>query len=402
MPEKVQEIPKKPNILVIWGDDIGIVSLSCYSHGLMGYHTPNIDRLAKEGMLFTDSYGKQSCTEGRTALFTGHSVFRTGLSEVGLPGAALGLQAEDPSIAELLKPQGYATGQFGKNQEPRSDRVGREKIEDTGPLTRKRMETCDDEFVGAAKDWIKRQVMSETPFFCWVNTPSSLEQAGPDQSPYHDTMIGHDKNVGELLDLLDELKITNNTFVVYSTDKGPHMNTWPDGAMTPFPSEKDTNGEGAFRVPLLVRWPGKIPAGMISNEIVQHHDWLPTFLAMAGEPDIVEKCEKGHKAGDKTFKLHLDGYNLLPYLTGREKKSPRGGFIYFDDDGNLVAARYGNRKLVFLEQRCEGTLRIWAEPFVVLRFPKLFNLRSDPFERVDITSNTYYSWLIDGQERMTT
>jgi arylsulfatase A-like enzyme len=471
MPDKVKEMPKKPNILVIWGDDIGIENLSCYSHGVMGYQTPNIDRIAKEGMMFTDSYGEQSCTAGRASFITGQSGFRTGLTKVGIPGATVGLQAEDASIAELLKPLGYATGQFGKNHlgdrneflptvhgfeeffgnlyhlnaeeepelpdwpskkdfpkfnekfaprgvlhcwatdkddatvDPRYGRVGKQKIEDTGPLTKKRMETCDDEFVAAAKDWITKQSKAGKPFFCWLNTthmhlrthtkPSSLGQAGRWQSPYHDTMIDHDKNVGEILDLLDELKIADNTFVMYSTDNGPHMNTWPDGAMTPFRSEKDTNWEGAFRVPLLVRWPSKIEAGTISNEIVQHHDWLPTFVAMAGETDIVEKCKKGYKAGDKTFKIHLDGYNLLPYLTGKEKKSPRQGFIYFDDDGNLVALRFDNWKVVFMEQRCPGTLRVWAEPFTVLRVPKLYNLRTDPFERADTTSNTYYDWFLN-------
>ena len=462
---------KKPNILVIWGDDIGITNLSCYSNGLMGYRTPNIDRLAKEGMMFTDSYGEQSCTAGRASFITGQSGYRTGLTKVGVPGSTVGLQAQDPTIAELLKPLGYATGQFGKNhlgdrneylptvhgfdeffgnlyhlnaeeepelpdypsrkdfpkfteqfgprgvlhcwatdkddktEHPRWGRVGKQKIDDTGPLTKKRMETCDDEFVAAAKDWIKRQTKAGKPWFCWVNTthmhlrthtkPSSLGQAGRWQSPYHDTMIDHDKNVGELLDLLDELGIAENTFVKYSTDNGPHMNTWPDGAMTPFRSEKDTNWEGAFRVPELVRWPDKISAGAVSNEIVQHHDWLPTFLAMAGEPDIVEKLKKGHKAGDKTFKVHIDGYNLLPYLTGKEKKSPRQGMIYFSDDGDLVALRFDNWKVVFMEQRCEGTLRIWAEPFVALRVPKLYNLRTDPYERADITSNTYYDWFLD-------
>ncbi|HEY8944879.1 MAG TPA: arylsulfatase [Polyangiaceae bacterium] len=458
---------KKPNILVIWGDDIGIWNLSCYSSGMMGYRTPNIDRLANEGMRFTDAYGEQSCTAGRAAFITGQSVFRTGLSKVGMPGAPVGLHAEDPTIAELLKPLGYATGQFGKNhfgdqnrflptmhgfdeffgnlyhlnaeedpedpdypkdprfkeqfgprgvihswsaekddptEQPRWGRVGKQKIEDTGPLTRKRMETCDDEFVGAAKEWIKRQHAAKKPFFCWVNTthmhfrthtkPSSLGQAGPAQSPYHDTMIDHDKHVGELLELLDELGITDDTIVMYSTDNGPHMNTWPDGAMTPFRSEKNTNWEGAFRIPLLVRWPGKIPAGKVSNEIVQHHDWLPTFLAAAGEPHIVEKLLAGHRAGEKTFKVHIDGFNLLPYLTGKQDKSPREGFIYFSDDGDLVALRAGNWKFVFMEQRCPGTLEVWAEPFVALRIPKLFNLRTDPFERADVTSNTYWDWYV--------
>jgi arylsulfatase A-like enzyme len=463
---------KKPNILVIWGDDIGITNLSCYSDGLMGYRTPNIDRIAKEGMKFTDCYGEQSCTAGRSSFITGQSCYRTGLSKVGVPASPIGLQAEDATIAELLKPLGYATGQFGKNhlgdlnkflptahgfdeffgnlyhlnaeeepelpdypdpkdfphfrerfgprgllhcwatetddptEEPRWGRVGKQKIEDTGPLTKKRMETVDDEIVGNAKDWIKRQHAAGKPFFCWVNTthmhfkthtkPSSIGQAGRWQSPYHDTMIDHDKNVGELLNLLDELGIANDTFVMYSTDNGPHMNSWPDGAMTPFRSEKNTNWEGAFRVPMVVRWPGKIPAGVVSNEIVQHHDWLPTFLAMAGEPNIVEKLKKGgHQAAGKTFKLHIDGYNLLPYLTGEVKKSPRQGFIYFDDDGSLVALRFDNWKIVFMEQRCIGTLQVWAEPFVTLRVPKLFNLRTDPFERADTTSNTYYEWLID-------
>lgn len=461
----------KPNILVIWGDDIGITNLSCYSDGLMGYRTPNIDRIADEGMRFTDSYGEQSCTAGRASFITGQSGYRTGLTKVGVPGSPVGLKAEDPTIAELLKPHGYATGQFGKNHlgdrnehlptvhgfdeffgnlyhlnaeeepehpdypdpkefpdfrkkygprgvlhcwateedddtvDPRFGRVGKQKIVDTGPLTRKRMETIDDEIIAAAKDWIKRQHEAGKPWFCWVNTthmhlrthpkPESIGQAGRWQSIYHDTMIDHDRHVGELLDLLDELGIAEDTFVMYSTDNGPHMNTWPDCGMTPFRSEKDTNWEGAFRVPLLVRWPGKIPAGVVSNEIVHHHDWLPTFLAMAGEPDIVEKCKRGHEAAGKTFKVHLDGYNLLPYLTGKEEKSPRKGFIYFDDDGNLVALRYDNWKVVFMEQRVQGTLRIWAEPFTPLRLPKLFNLRTDPFERADITSNTYYDWLLD-------
>lgn len=267
------------------------------------------------------------------------------------------------------------------------------------------METCDDEFLAAAKDWIKRQHEAGETWFCWFNTthmhlrthpkPDSIGQAGRWQSPYHDTMIDHDEVVGELLDLLDELGIAENTFVQYSTDNGPHMNTWPDGAMTPFRSEKDTNWEGAFRVPLVIRWPGKIPAGAVSNEIVHHHDWLPTFLAMAGDPDIVEKLKNGYEANGKKFKVHIDGYDLLPYLTGEEEKSPREGFIYFDDDGNLVALRFDNWKIVFMEQRAKGTLELWAEPFTVLRLPKLYNLRTDPFERADITSNTYYDWFLD-------
>jgi arylsulfatase A-like enzyme len=461
---------KKPNILVIFGDDIGMWNLSCYSSGMMGYRTPNIDRIASEGMRFTDAYAEQSCTAGRASFITGQSGFRTGLTKVGVPGAPVGLQAADPTIAELLKPLGYATGQFGKNhlgdqnqflptahgfdefygnlyhlnaeedpedpdypdpkqfpqfkqrfgprgvirswttdkddptEQPRWGRVGKQKIEDTGPLTRKRMETCDDEFVAAAQDFIKRQHDAKKPWFCWLNTthmhlrthtkPESIGQAGRWQSPYHDTMIDHDKNVGQMLSLLDQLGIAQDTLVIYSTDNGPHMNSWPDGAMTPFRSEKNTNWEGAFRVPLVMRWPGKIPAGVVSNDIVAHHDWLPTLLAAAGEPHIKEKLLNGHQAAGKTFKVHLDGFNLLPFLTGKEKKSPREGFIYFNDDGDLVAIRFDNWKMVFMEQRCEGTLRVWAEPFVPLRVPKLFNLRTDPFERADITSNTYYDWFM--------
>ncbi|HTE70925.1 MAG TPA: arylsulfatase [Actinomycetes bacterium] len=445
----------RPNILVIWGDDIGISNLSCYTDGLMGYRTPNIDRVAAEGMRFTDYYGEQSCTAGRAAFITGQSVFRTGLSKVGLPGADLGLRAEDPTIAELLKPLGYATGQFGKNhlgdkdeflpsnhgfdeffgnlyhlnaeEEPElpdyppaedfpnfRERFGPRgvihswadgRIEDTGPLTKKRMETVDEEFRDAAVDFIERQHQAGTPFFVWFNTthmhlrthpkPESRGQAGRWQSPYHDTMVDHDKVVGALLDKLDELGLAEDTIVIYSTDNGPHMNTWPDGAMTPFRSEKDTNWEGAFRVPAMVRWPGRIAPGTVSNQIVSHLDWLPTFLAAAGEPNIVEKLRGGHEAGGKRFRVHLDGYNLLPYLTGQEAKSPRPGYFYFSDDGDLMAVRYDNWKQVFMEQRAPGTLQIWAEPFTVLRVPKLFNLRTDPYERADTTSNTYWDYLMD-------
>jgi arylsulfatase A-like enzyme len=462
---------KRPNILVIWGDDIGITNLSAYSDGLMGYRTPNIDRIADEGMRFTDSYGEQSCTAGRSSFITGQSVFRTGLSKVGLPGADVGLSADDPTVAELLKPLGYATGQFGKNhlgdnngflptvhgfdeffgnlyhlnaeeepelpnyppaddfphfrerfaprgvihswatdaddptEEPRFGRVGRQRIEDTGPLNRKRMETIDDEVLAVAQDFISRQQAADTPFFVWFNTthmhfrthpkPESVGQAGRWQSPYHDTMIDHDRVVGALLDTLDELGLAEDTIVLYSTDNGPHMNSWPDAGMTPFRGEKNTNWEGAFRVPEMIRWPGKIPAGTISNEIVGHHDWLPTFLAAAGEPDIIDKLKAGHTIGEQTYKVHIDGYNLLPHLTGEEAKSPRPGFVYFSDDGDLLAIRYDNWKLVFMEQRILGTLQVWAEPFVALRVPKMFNLRIDPYERADITSNTYWDWMLD-------
>jgi arylsulfatase A-like enzyme len=450
---------KKPNILVLWGDDIGMWNLSCYSKGMMGYQTPNIDRIANEGMIFTDYYGEQSCTAGRSAFITGQSVFRTGLSKVGLPGAKIGMPAEDPTIAELLQPLGYATGQFGKNhlgdrdehlptmhgfdeffgnlyhlnaeEEPElrdyppekdfpnfrknygprgvlhcyADGKGGQKIENTGPLTKKRMETVDEEFLAAAKDFIKRAHKDGQPFFVWFNTshmhfrthakPGSLGQSGRWQSEYHDVMIDHDKHIGEMLNLLDELKVADNTIVLYSTDNGPHMNSWPDAGMTPFRNEKNSNWEGAYRVPAMVRWPGKIKAGSVSNEMVSHMDWLPTFLAAAGEPKIAEKLKKGHKAGKKTFKVHLDGFNLLPYLTGKEPKSPRISYFYFSDDGDLTSLRYDNWKIVFMEQRARGTLAIWAEPFVPLRVPKIFNLRTDPFERADVTSNTYYDWLLD-------
>ena len=459
---------KKPNIVVIWGDDIGITNLSCYSDGLMGYRTPNIDRIAKEGMRFTDAYGEQSCTAGRSSFITGQSVYRTGLSKVGLPGADLGLSAEDPTIATLLKAQGYATGQFGKNhlgdknehlptvhgfdeffgnlyhlnaeEEPedfdypsekdfpqykarfgprgvlhshatdiddptedgRFGRVGKQKIEDTGPLTKKRMETIDDEVVALASDFIERKTKDDQPFFLWINTthmhyrthakPESRGQAGRWQSEYHDAMVDHDRNVGAILDKLDELGLAEDTIVLYSTDNGPHMNTWPDAGMTPFRSEKNTNWEGAYRIPELIRWPGKIEAGTVSNEIVSHHDWLPTLLAAAGDDGIAEKLKSGHRIGDKTYKVHVDGYNILPYLTGKEEKSPRQGFIYFSDDGDVVALRYDNWKLVFLEQKMNGTLALWGNPFTVLRAPKLYNLRTDPYERADITSNTYFDW----------
>jgi arylsulfatase len=460
----------KPNILVIWGDDIGQSNLSCYTHGLMGYRTPNIDRLAKEGMLFTDSYGEQSCTAGRSSFITGQSVLRTGLSKVGAPAMPIGMNEKLVTIAALLKEQGYATGQFGKNHlgdlnhmlptnhgfdeffgnlyhlnaeeepemydypsekdfpnfrknlgprgvihswatdkddatvEPRWGKVGKQKVEDTGPLTKKRMETCDDEFVAAATDFIKRQEKAGKPWFVWLNTthmhlythtkPSSLGQAGRWQSPYHDTMIDHDKHVGQMLDLLDELGVADNTFVQYSTDNGPHRNSWPDGGMTPFRSEKNTNWEGAFRVPLLARWPGKIKAGSVANGIVQHHDWLPTFLEMAGAPDVVKKLESGYTAIGRTYKNHIDGVSLLGYLTGKEKESPRPFFVYISDDGDILAIRYDNWKVVFMEQRLEGTMAVWAEPFVRLRLPKLYNLRTDPYEFATTTSNTYYDWFL--------
>lgn len=459
---------KKPNIVVFWGDDVGQSNISAYSQGLMGYKTPNIDRIAHEGMIFTDYYGEQSCTAGRASFITGQSGLRTGLTKVGLPGATLGLRKEDPTVAEMLKPLGYATGQFGKNhlgdrneflpsvhgfdefygnlyhlnaeeepelpdypkdpsfrarfgprgvldckasdrddstEDPRFGRVGKQVCKDTGPLTKKRMETIDDDIVARAVEFMTRQSKAGKPFFVWINSthmhlrthtkPESLGQSGRWQSPYHDAMIDHDKNVGTVLKALDELGIANNTFVLYSTDNGPHMNTWPDGAMTPFRNEKNSNWEGAYRVPLAVRWPGHIKPGQVSNELVAHYDWLPTLAAVAGDTQVKEKLLRGYKVGDMAYKVHLDGYNLVPYLTGQADKGPRQSFIYINDDQQMTALRYDNWKLVFMEQRMEGTFRVWSEPFVSLRVPKIFNLRTDPYERADITSNTYYDWLLD-------
>jgi arylsulfatase len=452
----------KPNIVVFWGDDIGQSNISAYSKGVMGYKTPNIDRVANEGVLFTDYYAEQSCTAGRSAFITGQSVFRTGLSKVGLPGAALGMRDEDPTIAELLKPLGYATAQFGKNhlgdrdemlptmhgfdeffgnlyhlnaeEEPElrdypsakdfpnfrekfgprgvlhtwANADGTQKIENTGPLTKKRMETIDDEVVDGAIDWIKRQHKAGKTFFVWINTthmhfrthakPASLGQSGRWQSEYHDVMIDHDKAVGKVLALLDELGIANDTLFMYSTDNGPHMNSWPDAGMTPFRSEKNSNWEGAFRVPAMVRWPGHIAPGSVSNEIVSHMDWLPTILAAAGDPDITKKLLTGYQVDSprkKTFKVHLDGYNMVPMLEGKVKASPRQEFFYFSDDGDLLGLRYDNWKLVFAQQRVPGTMQIWTEPFVKTRIPYIFNLRTDPYERATITSNTYWDWIFD-------
>ena len=444
---------KKPNILVIWGDDIGRSNISQYTHGMMGYKTPNIDRIAQEGMTFTDYYGEQSCTAGRSSFITGQSVFRTGLSKVGLPGAKEGMHEKDPTIAGLLKAQGYATGQFGKNhlgdrdemlptnhgfdeffgnlyhlnaeEEPENEDYPKEseypnfkkrfgprgvihsyadgRIEDTGPLTKKRMETVDDETSDAAIAFIKKQHKAGEPWFVWwsgtrmhFRTHVKKELRGiSGQDEYSDGMVEHDMHIGNFLALLDELGIADNTIVFYSTDNGPHMNTWPDAAMTPFRGEKNTNWEGGWRVPAMVRWPGHIKAGTWSNEIMHHMDWLPTFLAAAGDADIKEKLLKGHKAIGRKYKVHLDGYNFLPYLTGKEDKGPRKEIFYFSDDGDLTALRYNDWKLIFMEQRVAATLQAWAEPFVPLRVPLMFNMRRDPYERAQITSNTYYDWLID-------
>ncbi|MEN8225846.1 MAG: arylsulfatase [Bacteroidota bacterium] len=446
----------KPNILVIWGDDIGQSNISAYTMGMMGYRTPNIDRIADEGMIFTDYYGEQSCTAGRSSFITGQSVFRTGLSKVGLPGAELGLKEEDPTIAAILKKYDYTTGQFGKNhlgdrdehlptnhgfdeffgnlyhlnaeEEPEnedypSDMVLADgstfaetfgprgvihssadgKIEDTGPLTKKRMETIDQESLDAAKKFIRNAVDNEKPFFVWWNgtrmhfrTHVIEEHRGiSGQDEYSDGMVEHDMHVGQLLDLLDELGIDDNTIVLYSTDNGPHYNTWPDAASTPFRGEKNTNWEGGWRVPAMVRWPGVIEPGSVSNEIMHHMDWLPTFAAAAGNDNITEDLLTGFSSIGRNYKVHLDGYNFMPYFEGEEEEAQRHEIFYFSDDGDLTALRYDDWKLIFMEQKAKGTFRVWMEPFVPLRVPLILNLRRDPYEMAPITSNTYYDWLLD-------
>ncbi|KAB1067680.1 arylsulfatase [Tamlana haliotis] len=444
---------KKPNILVLWGDDIGQSNVSAYSMGITGYQTPNIDKIAKDGVIFTDYYAEQSCTAGRSSFILGQSVFRTGLSKVGMPGAKEGISEKDPTIAELLKPLGYTSGQFGKNhlgdrdehlptnhgfdeffgnlyhlnaeEEPElRDYPDPEKypnfrknygprgvihstadgkVEDTGPLTKKRMETIDDESSKAAMDWIRKQHKAGKQWFCWWNgtrmhfrTHVKEEHKGiSGQNEYGDGMVEHDMHIGLFLDLLDELGITDNTIVLYSTDNGPHKNTWPDAGINPFRGEKNTNWEGGWRVPAMVRWPAEIPAGQISNEIISGMDWMPTFLAAAGDDKVKDKLLKGHSANGKTFKVHLDGYNMLPLLKGEEKEGRRHEIFYFSDDGDLTALRYDDWKLIFMEQRSPGTLQVWAEPFTPLRLPMIYNLRRDPYEFASITSNTYYDWLLD-------
>ncbi len=443
---------RRLNILVIFGDDVGQSNISAYTFGLMGYKTPNIDRLAREGAMFTDYYAEQSCTAGRSTFITGQCTLRTGLSKVGVPGATVGLQARDVTIAEILKPMGYATGQFGKNhlgdrdeylptnhgfdeffgnlyhlnaeEEPEQRTYPKDpefrkkygprgvirsyadgRIQDTGPLTKKRMETIDDETSAAAIDFMDRQVKANKPFFCWFNStrmhfrthvkedrrsPAGLTAL----TEYADGMVEHDGHIGQILKKLDDLGIANDTLVIYTTDNGPHANSWPDGATTPFRSEKNTNWEGAYRVPCFVRWPGRVQPGTVFNGIVSGLDWFPTLVAAAGEADIKDKLLKGYQTGGKTYKVHLDGYNQLPYLTAKEPNSARKEFVYFNDDAELVGLRYENWKIVFEEQRAPGTMRVWAEPFTKLRLPKLFDLRADPYERADITSNTYYDWFI--------
>ena len=442
----------QPNILVIFGDDIGQTNISAYSFGLLGFETPNIDRIAKEGLMFTDYYAENSCTAGRSSFITGQTPKRTGLSKVGVPGATVGLQDRDITIAQALKPLGYATGQFGKNhlgdrdeylptkhgfdefygnlyhlnaeEEPESPNWPKDdlaftraasprgvlrasadgKIEDTGPLTKKRMETIDDETTDAAVDFMQRQVRANRPFFCWMNTtrmhlfthvrPSMVGQSKMPGNYYADGMIEHDGHVGKLLKAVDDLGIVNNTIVVYTTDNGPNRFTWPDAATSPFRNEKDSNWEGAFRVPAMVRWPGKIPAGKVTREMFSGLDWFPTLLAAAGDADIKQRLLKGTDVGGKTFKVHIDGYNQLPFLTGEQPNSARKEFAYFNDDGVLVAFRLDDWKAVFVEMKHPGGFQVWQEPFTPLRVPKLFHLRMDPFERADIVSDQYFDWVL--------
>jgi len=442
----------KPNILIIWGDDIGYWNVSAYNQGMMGYKTPNIDRIAKEGALFTDFYGQQSCTAGRAAFITGQSPFRTGLLKVGLPGAKEGLQKEDVTLAQLLKQQGYVTGQFGKNHlgdrdehlptahgfdeffgslyhlnaedEPEhpdyfkdpdlkkrfgtrgvlhtwANPDGTQKIESTGPLNKKRMETIDEEVTAHARRFMTDAKKADKPFFLWWNstrmhiwTRLKAESKGKTGlGIYPDGMVEHDGHVGQLLDELKELGIDENTIVMYSTDNGAEVFTWPDGGTTPFRGEKNTNWEGGFRVPAAIRWPGLIKPGTVLNGIVAQEDMLPTLMAAAGEPNIKEKLAKGLKVGNETFKIHLDGYNQMDYFAGKGP-DPRHEFFYFNDDGSLVALRYDRWKLVFAEQRAHG-FDVWEEPFVTLRLPKLFNLRSDPFEAADHESMDYERWRVE-------
>jgi arylsulfatase A-like enzyme len=443
----------KPNILILWGDDIGIWNISHFSRGMMGYRTPNIDRIAAEGATFTDFYGQQSCTAGRACFITGQNPIRTGLTKVGMPGATVGLHAEDPTIAELLKPLGYATGEFGKNhlgdrdeylptvhgfdeffgnlyhlnaeEEPElpdypkdpefkkkfgprgvlhclADGKGGQTIKDTGPLTKKRMETVDEEITDRALAWMEKQAKADQPFFLWYNSTAmhfrthlaekNLGKSG--QDPYSDRMVVHDEQIGQILDKLDQLGIADNTIVMYSTDNGPENDTWPDGANTPFRSQKDTNWEGGWRVPAFLRWPGKIKAGSVLNGIVSHIDMFPTLLAAAGDPDIAKKLLNGYAVGSVTYKVHLDGYNMLPYLTGAAKESPRSSLMYFSDDGDVLAVRHRDYKFTFAVQNAT-TMRAWQEPFVKLRLPSICNLRRDPFERADFNSNTYMDWMVD-------
>jgi len=445
----------KPNILVIFGDDVGQSNLSAYTHGLVGYKTPNVDRIAKEGMMFTDYYAENSCTAGRSTFITGQSALRTGLSKVGIPGAPVGLQKSDITIAQALKPLGYATGQFGKNHLgdrdeylptahgfdeffgnlyhlnaeeeperpywPKNDpaflkaysprgvihSMADGKIEDTGPLNRKRMETIDDETTAAAIAFMDKQAKAGKPFFTWMNftrmhifthvRPEFRGKSGLPGNEYADGMWEMDQNVGKLLKALDDLKIADNTIVVFTTDNGPNAFTWPDAATTPFRSEKDTNWEGAFRVPAMVRWPGKIKPGEVSNEIFSGLDWFPTLVAAAGDPGVKERLLKGWKpeGNPTTFRNHLDGYNQIDLLTGKSAKGARNEFFYFNDDGDLVAMRLGDWKHTFEVQRQPGQFDVWANPFTRLRVPKIFNLRMDPYEHAEISGSGYDQWRVE-------
>jgi arylsulfatase len=463
-PAPAQQQQPKPNILVIMGDDIGYWNISAYNRGMMGYHTPNIDRLANEGAIFTDYYGQQSCTAGRAAFITGQSPLRTGLLKVGLPAAKEGLSEKDPTIAELLKPQGYATAQFGKNHlgdrneflptvhgfdvffgnlyhlnaeeepenpdypkspnfraqfgprgvlkcvatttdtpgdDPRFGPWGKQKCEDTGPLTKKRMETIDEEFVQATTEFIDGAVRDRKPFFVWFNStrmhiwthlkPSSQGTTGV--GIYPDGMVEHDGQVGQLLKKLEDLGITNNTIVIYTTDNGAEAFSWPDGGTTPFRGEKNTNWEGGYRVPAIVRWPGLVPPHSEINEIFSAEDWAATLVAAAGEPDIKSKLLQGYDAAGKTFKVHLDGYDQRELLA-RKGPDQRREFFYWTDDGNLAGLRYEQWKAVFMEQNAHG-INVWMQPLVPLRLPYLYNLRSDPFERSQVEAGDYVRWFVE-------
>ncbi|PKH06113.1 arylsulfatase [Moritella sp. Urea-trap-13] len=436
----------KPNILAIWGDDIGPFNISAYNRGMMGYKTPNIDRIANEGILFTDSYGDQSCTAGRAGFITGQHPMRTGLTKVGLPGAAEGLSEKDPTIAELLKPLGYVTGQFGKNHlgdqdehlptnhgfdeffgnlyhlnaedEPEHPDYPKDpafkkrfgprgaihsfadgKITDTGPVTKKRMETVDEEFLGAALKFIDKAHAAKKPFFVWFNStrmhvwtrlkPESEGVTG--QGLYADGMVEHDSHVGQLLDKIDDLGIADNTIIMYTTDNGAELALWPDGGYTQFRGEKNTNWEGGYRVPMMVKWPGKIKPNQVSNEMISLQDWMPTILAAAGQKDVTAELKKGKTVNGKKYKVHLDGYNFLPHFLDTSIKGPRKEFIYASDTGDIVAIRDGDYKMIFREQRAHG-IEVWQDPWTTLRAPKIFNLRMDPYERMDHDGAGYAQW----------
>ena len=424
---------KKPNIVVIWGDDIGVHNISAYNHGIMGYRTPNIDSLAKQGALFTDSYAQQSCTAGRASFILGQHPFRTGLLTIGMPGSDHGIPDWSPTIADLLKEQGYATGQFGKNhlgdqdkhlptahgfdefygnlyhlnaeEEPETYYYPKDpefrkkygprgvihsfsdgKIQDTGPLTRKRMETVDEEIHEKAMDFVDRQVKAEKPFFLWYNSTrmhvwtrlKKESQGVTGIGLYPDGMVEHDGYVGEVLEKLKDLGIDDNTIVIYSTDNGAESFTWPDGGITPFHGEKGTTWEGGFRVPLVVRWPGVIEPGTVYNDIISQEDWMPTLLAAAGDPDIVDKLKKGHKANGKEFKVHPDGYNFLPYFKGEVEEGPRKEIYYFGQGGELNALRVGNWKMHFAIQRGNIATGVREVP----GWPLIINLKADPYEQM--------------------